>query len=335
MSEAAAEEIKLPERPATAAAALEQMRNGSNFVLPGVPRGKVNTDDKTLLSHIETNIRRQLPQVQRFRDQDRPCIIACGGPSLKDEIETVRKMRDDGAALIACNGTANYLVSQGIIPSAVVIMDARPFNVDFVREPISGCRYLLASQAHPDIFDMCEGRDTWIFHPDINIDGKQIEREVLDGYYCGRHFTIEGGSTVGLRSFMLARYLGFADLHVFGFDGCYREKEHHAYPQSFNDREKTQEITICKRKFIMSGWMIKQYEDFINLIRWRGNLFRLQIYGDGLFAHVTTIMTSPRMRVKLFVSKWMGRIAPKLARKVFRVPQRQEGDNGSSSMDLI
>ena len=171
--------------------------------------------------------------------------------------------------------------------------------------------------------------------------GERLEKEILDDYYEGRYILVEGGSTVGLRSIMLSRYLGFTEIHMFGFDGCYMNKKHHAYPQEANEREKTDMVEFLGKKFEVSVWMMRQYQDFINLIRYRGNLFELHVHGNGLFAHVLREMTSPKMRVKLWFFKWFGRLGVKIGipekylRQIAGVPDIQEGQDGSTSMETL
>tara|TARA_Y100000310_G_C20356386_1_gene656863 strand:+ start:158 stop:484 length:327 start_codon:yes stop_codon:yes gene_type:complete len=50
------------------------------------------------------------------------------GISHSSEWEDLRRLHFEGKKIFATNGSANYLVSQNIRPSAVVIVDARSYN---------------------------------------------------------------------------------------------------------------------------------------------------------------------------------------------------------------
>lgn len=245
--------------------------------------GDLNVGEFGLLDNVRKNVTRQLPQVDRHDDQDRHLIIAAGGPSLKENFDELREELWKGAALLAVNGAANWLMEQNIRPLMVAILDGLPESVEFVREPILGCKYLLASQAHPDIFEACKDREVLVWHTCAT----DAEKQVLRKYYDGRFHQILGGSTIGLRALMLARVLGFRFFHIFGMDSCYgSDGGHHAYSQPWNDADKVGKVWCANRIFYCSPWQVSQAQEFQDFIRHHGKAFHLQFYGDGLLAHI-------------------------------------------------
>ena len=62
--------------------------------------------------------------------------------------------------------------------------------------------------------------------------------------------------------------------------------EHHAYPQAENDSSVPVPVTVGGRIFYCHPWMVSQAEEMMGLIRMLGDEIELEIYGDGLLAHI-------------------------------------------------
>jgi len=250
----------------------------------------LNLPHEEWLSNIRTNIKRHLPQVKPFLVQDVEVCLVGGGPSLEETLPELKELVENGCKIITVNGSHDWVVSKGLRPSAHVMIDGREWNSRFVKNPVKGCRYLIASQCHPSVFDALEGQDTWIFHA-VNYKG---ETEMLDEYYMGHYHLIVGGSTVMLRAIHLVRMLGFKRMHIFGMDSCYLDDKHHAYDQPENDDYKVIPVVCAGKTFQCAAWQAAQAEDFMKFIRANGDNFELSVKGPGLIAHI--IKTGAEMR---------------------------------------
>ena len=251
---------------------------------------RINVSDETVLTQVAANIRRGLPQVYPHPPNPAKVLLVCGGPSLKQTEPELVKMFWAGGKVVTVNGAYEWCLDRNIRPSAAILMDARAFNARFLATPTEGCQYLLASQCHPDAFELCRGRKTLIWHA---LSGGEAELEVLDKYYLGRehHHGITLGTTVSLRAISLMRMLGFTEFEIFGMDSCFLDGEHHAYPQPENDRDSWLTVWLrphgrddLAQRFTCSVWAAKQFEDFLQLVRERGELFQLNVHGPGLIA---------------------------------------------------
>jgi len=243
----------------------------------------MNVSDEIILDNIRVNIKRQLPQVKPYEINSQKIAIVAGGPSLSDTLpELRRQVEDEGIKLVAVNNTHDWLVERGFKPSIHVMVDAQQHNVKFVQNPIKSCKYLMASQCHPDVFDALEGYNTQIFH----LLNKSGEEKVLDEYYYKKYHFVVGGSTVTLRAIWMMRMLGFTKMDVYGFDSCYMDGKHHAYDQIENDRCEVRELTCAGKKFQCAAWMASQFEDFQHFIISLGDKFELNVHGNGLIAHM-------------------------------------------------
>lgn len=250
-----------------------------------------NVSDEAVLENIRSSIRRGHPQVrpQPFQT-DRVCLVG-GGPSLEDTYEELRQLYFEGAKIITLNGAYEWCIERNLIPRAAIILDARASNARFIKRPVPECRYMLAGQCHPDVWDMVEGRDAWIWHACES----QAEQALLMEYYLGKFFSVGhgpiGGTTVLVRSIALLRMLGFVRFDLFGADSCVRGDQHHAYAQPENDGEPLANFRLqaagghVGRMFRATSWQLKQFEDFIQMIRATGHEYVLNVHGDGLLAY--------------------------------------------------
>jgi len=252
------------------------------------PDNKCNVSDDKILEQVSLNIRRQLPQAKPHTPNNETVALVCGGPSLAKTEKELVEAYWAGAKVIAVNGAYQWCIDRNIRPSAMIMLDARKFNSRFVETPVPGCKYMLASQCHPDAFDLCRDRDVLIWHC---CSCGESEYEMLKEYYFDRVFPIGDGTTVTIKAIQLLCALGFQSFDIFGFDSCWLDDNHHSYSQTENDRDgrvavwlrpKDRDDLACR--FECAPWMMQQAKDFQILIHKYGDKFRLNIRGDGLIA---------------------------------------------------
>ncbi len=246
---------------------------------------QLNVPDGELLWNVQQNCQRGCKQVISHLPNDQEIAIVTGGPSLETTFPELEDLVSDGIKTVVVNGTHDWLIKRGIRPSAMVMCDARAFNSRFVANPEQKTKYFIASQCHADVYDALEGFDVYQFHLYLGMGERKIVDEALGGVAW-----IVGGSTVGLRAIHLMRVLGFQRMHIFGMDSCRMNGEHHCYAQKENDFEQVQEFTIGDRTFVCDFWHLAQMEGFVNLSKSLGDLFELQIHGDGAIAHLVNVI---------------------------------------------
>lgn len=267
-------------------------------VIEGITlNGQLNESDDAIFANVASAIRRGHPQLRRQPFQwDEVCIVG-GGPSInRTEGELVDLLRR-GAKLVTVNGAYNWALDRNLKPQTQVIIDARPGNARFVEPAVPGCNYLLASQCHPSVWDAVDGRDkVWIFHTTLN--AMSPIAALLNQFYLKSWEPVNGGTTVASRALYALRLLGYLRFHLFGIDCCWDEegKVHHAYPQPENAQDRRYNVTIAPgdapdraRTFYCSAWHLKQYEDFLQIIKAVGHQFLLQFHGDGMLAHTLAV----------------------------------------------
>jgi SAM-dependent methyltransferase len=247
-----------------------------------VKTGVINVSDEQLDANVKANLEAGWAQVVPHQKQDREVVLLAGGPSMKGQLDKIRELRAEGCAIVTVNGAYHWALENELPVGAQVVLDARAFNARFTRPVRADVKYLIASQADPSTLEGLPEETTSIWHSGISDANEALARSKLDGFF----FPVPGGSTVTLRAIPLLRMLGFARIHVFGWDSCVMGDEHHAYGQAENDGQPTVPITCGGRTFWCVPWHVSQASEFRDLIKFLGDEIELAVYGDGLISHM-------------------------------------------------
>ena len=245
-----------------------------------VDAGTVNTTDEDIKKNVEHNIKQGYLQVEPHPTNEIEVMIVGGGPSLPQHIEKIKQLRANGVKLITINNAYKWCLDNGLTPSAMVMVDARKFNARFTKPVVEDCKYFIASQCNPSVFEGLPKDRTYIWHTQAD-----LLKDILDEQYK-TWWSVPGGSTVLLRAIPLFRMLGFKRFHLFGCDSCLSEDEmHHAYEQEENDGQLVMPVNVSGKVFNCNPWMVSQAQEFIDLIKMLGDEIELAIYG-GLLHHI-------------------------------------------------
>jgi len=244
--------------------------------------GKVNTDLEEVRENIQINSETPYQTIVPHELQETEVMLVAGGPSLNDYKDEIIQLRAEGTPLITTNGTYNWAIENGMTPSMQLVIDAREFNKRFVTPVVDDCKYVIASQASPKVFEGLPLERTYVWHVNLKEDVAELLNELYEIW-----FACPGGSTVTLRGLCLLRMLGFHKIHVYGFDSCYRDEEHHAYEQPENDyKSMTVPVSVGGKVFQCDPWMYSQAREFLQMVGMLGDEIDLDVKGDGLIAHM-------------------------------------------------
>ncbi|MBT5471005.1 MAG: DUF115 domain-containing protein [Nitrospina sp.] len=103
----------------------------------------------------------------KFRDI--PCIVVGAGPSLDKNIRYLRKACEK-AIILCCDAALKPLLSQGIVPNFVVVLDPQEEIARFLSNvPQHGITLVVPTIVHPNILEMWQGEVLFFnkFAPDI------------------------------------------------------------------------------------------------------------------------------------------------------------------------
>lgn len=242
-----------------------------------------NTPMSRIIENIDYAMHKNLPILEApFPKHDKHAAIVGGGPSVRGFVDELKYRKDQGQSIVALNNSWHWLSGNGIKPDMQVMLDARPDNSEFV--PDIDMELWYASQCHSDVID--KGKNITLWHALV---------DELTAHFQDRNmFWVGSGTTVGIRSILLLYVLGYRNFHIYGYDSCYFGDEGHAYPQALNRNEKTIEVDANGRKFIAAPWMVKQTEEFLELMAFlTGMKCTCTIHGDGLLQHAVNTMLVP------------------------------------------
>lgn len=244
---------------------------------------EANVSRETVAKNITAAKARPAKWLNMQEPHDKTALIVAGGPSLADELNSLRAHVSAGAEIFAVNGALNYLLGQGFKPRQHVLLDARPENAVFLPPLGHLCHQIYSSQCDPKVLDRA-GFSLTLFHP--YFDG--IMDIVGEG---DESAMVGGGTTCGLKAVLIAFILGYRKIHLYGFDSSYRETEGHAYPQPMNDGERVLDVISGSETFRCAPWMLTQVEDFEGMAPELVAVgCELSIHGTGLLPHRAQMM---------------------------------------------
>lgn len=232
----------------------------------------LNNKVDVMLDQFEANLERDVRWFRERPKHDRRCTLVGGGPSLEGSVGRIR------GDVFALNNTHDYLIQRDIIPDYHVVLDSRPENAAFVKNPNSKVEYLISAFCHPDVFDALYGYNVTLWMADMEGVGK-IVKDIEKGPVV----LVGGGATVGMKAMYLAYLMGYRKFDFVGFDSCYDGDRNHAYSQPLNDGEPTIDVTAAGKTFRCAPWMAKQAQEFKNQSRKLAGLgCELTVHGYGL-----------------------------------------------------
>ncbi len=227
---------------------------------------------ESLRYNICSALGRGLKELSPELPHDRPLNLAAFGPSLTEQ------SIPDGE-LWCVNGAHDWLISQGRIPDVCVLLDPTP-DLSGVITPHNGVKYLIASQCHPDLFDRLKEADVTLWHAWVPKEstGEDI-RDLVNT--PGQHWFISGGGTAALRALVIAKFLGYRDISVYGLDSSFEGERKHAvepHPCAGNECEVEYGGKIFQTNIPLAAQAENFEAQYIKVL----NDVRIRVHGTGL-----------------------------------------------------
>ena len=186
---------------------------------------------------IHTNIRENLSLITKWITNVHPhrrrAIVVSGGPSLKlpETMAEIRREIAEGAVVLCVKHSHRYLIEQGIIPWACVLLDPRPHDGlsthgqprrELLPAAVPGVRYLVASMVHPSTTKRLleTGGNVYGWHAAVGAN----EKSVLPPEHVVN--LMGGGTSSAGRAMLLCwQFLGFQSIGLYAFDSCHLSKD--------------------------------------------------------------------------------------------------------------
>lgn len=266
-------------------------------------------DFPTIRTHVEyctkLGLKYFVPTPHRH---DMDAILVGSGPSVRSQVSSLeKKAKDPKSMFFGIKGGHDFLIEHGIEPHFGIAVDPleRIHKENFLRKS-KYCKYFIASQCHPTLFDtlIARGDDVIIWHLLTDNLLKWCAEEDSPIY---KHYMIPGGSTSGLRAIVLAFAMGFRKFHLYGYDSCLSATDpkkpaslrkvngEHYNDTSPEGKQKALDLNVGGKNFRADPAMASQANEIQELIKsmWKADdPFWFKAYGTGLIQHII------RMRYK-------------------------------------
>lgn len=215
----------------------------------------------------------KLPSMVSLVGSESGVLCICGGgPSLKDQIKTIKGLKKKRKAkILSVNKVHDYLRGKAIIPDYHAVLDPMDWVAGYVKKPMAKkpkkttTKYLIASQVHPDTIAALKHTDAYLWH----CQSDYIEPEWLkqqypnDSWVCCPNYS----STVAMRSIEVGATLGFTEMHLFGVDSSFGEEgEYSPFPKERYGDGHVQ-VHFDGKTFETNNDMARQANEFVEMVR--------------------------------------------------------------------
>jgi len=229
--------------------------------------------------HIRLASALDIKRIEPGEDREDPVALVCSGPSLKHTWKHLGKYPN----IITVSGTHRYLLDRGIVPTWHVEVDANPHKIDLIGQPDHRVKYLIASTCHPDLFEHLRDYDVTLWHPKMDSPTTQQPPSTPKDEWI-----ISGGSNVGLRAMMIARFLGFHNIGLFGMDYSYPPGHDGEHVMKHPNPAEKHRLTVASFdgvEYPTTYTMFSYINEFFFLRNHLGDVNFL-VFGQGLLQHM-------------------------------------------------
>lgn len=238
-----------------------------------------------LVGNLDKNLAHRRPDISAIaRTKSGPIIVIGGGPSVDEQVEKIKALKADGAALIAIERMYPWCMQEGLTPDYVLSMDCSDGVEAGFTHLSKDTAHILASVTAPVLFDMLKGYPVYIFN------GHTSSHVQIQNYWTKHGYTkatiVNTGGSVTLGACSVALTLGYSHLHVFGFD-CMVSPER-AYAKGIAGESVDRQyfpVKIEGRDYITCASFVSFAQSFLRMVRDGhacGMLKAVDVYGESL-----------------------------------------------------
>lgn len=215
------------------------------------------------------------PYIQSYkRIKPRPnkrALVIAAGPSLDKSIEQIKKYDAD---IFACK-SAKYLMQKGVIPKFSVHTDPQEQESKYIFKD-KNLIHFVSSQCDPILFEKLKGER--VYQMNIRSSADWMPPNI-----------VTQGSSVTVSAIILAVWLGYKTIDIFGWDCSYTKNTH------VGDREEGQlkptmeiDVDLGNGQIVHTKpAMIGQAQEAIGVLsHYTSNGIDIGIHGDGLLPYL-------------------------------------------------
>lgn len=223
--------------------------------------------DELIRKQVAYSTRLGLPEVQQGQVTDATLYIYANGPSALTAPLTYPSM--------ALNGAIKLFYAKHYQPTYWAACDPGEVVLDFIRDDAQSHEFLLASKCHKAVFDRLEWQSAVgrvkLWHIDDAGASELVGKDL-----------IPSAISVTISAIFLAHYMGYRNIVIYGWDGCYIDGRDHASPQG-HDRTNDLTLTIGEQSYLTTNTWAAEAEDAAQMLNMLPDI-NLTIEGPGMIA---------------------------------------------------
>lgn len=192
------------------------------------PLRKPAVTDEQALENIRASAQYEYPILAPQPTRPGSCLFVAGGPTLIGFLPEIKRRKEAGEYVMTSNNTHDYLVENGIIPDACLLLDPKEVVKDYVKLVQKETAYIISSCVHEAVWKAMQERGARMLKIMVAY-GMSDERDMklMQQLYpkLTAKYYLPGGTMTPLRAMPLAAMLGFKKIEMYGFDSCFSSSE--------------------------------------------------------------------------------------------------------------
>lgn len=184
----------------------------------------------------------------KLRFRNKPLIIVSAGPSLEDEYESLRYIKEKKLAYIFAVGSANRaLIAQNIIPDAVCTYDPQGHNhqvfASMIEQGIADVPMIYGTSVGYETLEMYQG-------PRLHMITSQdtVAKYYLRNSNGGEMDVVQDAPTIAAVTFQLGAKLGFNLIAFVGQNLAFRNEQYYSKDVEYQQRNRSIKVEEEDRK---------------------------------------------------------------------------------------
>jgi hypothetical protein len=249
-------------------------------------RGVCKFTKKLLYDNMRANFAKKCPDIHAISNTfSGPVMILGGGPSVDGQVLEIQKLKAQGVPLIAIARMYPWCLERGIIPDYVVSLDCSEEQEKGFATISPSTTHLMATVTRPELIEKVleAGAKVYVFDSRDDRKIKNLRREA--GYEVAT--VINSGGTGVITCMSVAFNLGFNNLHVFGLDLCFANRDR-LHAEGIAGKSVEQRILACTigdEDLLTTPSFIefaRQALDLVGVAHNEGILEGVRFYGDSI-----------------------------------------------------
>lgn len=166
--------------------------------------------------------------------EGKPVLLVSAGPSLSEEIENIKKIKEDGLAYIFAVGSANkVLVQEGILPDAVCTYDPQKHNYAVFKE-----LYELGIDTVPMIYGSTVGYETLEFYRGPKLYIPTSQDKLIANFRSDKQIFVDDATSIAIVTIQILTELEVGKIILVGQNFAFKKDQFYAKGINRYDKEK-------------------------------------------------------------------------------------------------